>query len=383
MNSIVKVEFDNHDDQETTGGFIDNYSIYNGGSRIEEFDPMCEPWPLSGQHDDIPELSMKDIEEITRSLDADCSCLFHQPGNSTLVGATQPTVMASQPQIYNEPSPLVDANTKIETTQSHQYFHAQNMFVNAVSVYATITHHEAQDFPTHYRRADYETTNQPQYSNNYNVGNLGSSENVVYNSMHLKDDYCDIFPLQIDENVIVDAEPICMIPASANHVPQCHNVSAAHDSGNVKSAINLKSEQSSNVTAMVKYEEGVSLRQNARCKTSALELDEIRKHFNLPLTEAAKKLNVGPTVLKKRCRELNIKRWPHRKIKSLQCLINNIKEMGMTNKKEIEMLEESQRMLERVPELELSESAKRLRQSCFKANYKKRRLSRSSAAARR
>ncbi|WOH06659.1 hypothetical protein DCAR_0626087 [Daucus carota subsp. sativus] len=185
-------------------------------------------------------------------------------------------------------------------------------------------------------------------------------ENVVYNSMHLKDDYCDIFPLQIDENVIVDAEPICMIPASANH-----------------------SEQSSNVTAMVKYEEGVSLRQNARCKTSALELDEIRKHFNLPLTEAAKKLNVGPTVLKKRCRELNIKRWPHRKIKSLQCLINNIKEMGMTNKKEIEMLEESQRMLERVPELELSESAKRLRQSCFKANYKKRRLSRSSAAARR
>lgn len=53
----------------------------------------------------------------------------------------------------------------------------------------------------------------------------------------------------------------------------------------------------------------------------------------------------------------------------------------MSNKKEIEMLEEHKRMLERVPELELSESTKRLRQSCFKANYKKRRLLLSSAAA--
>lgn len=56
-------------------------------------------------------------------------------------------------------------------------------------------------------------------------------------------------------------------------------------------------------------------------------------------------------------------------------------EMGLTNKREIEMLEENQRMLERVPELELSESTKRLRQSCFKANYKKRRMLLSAAAA--
>ncbi|GFY84063.1 RWP-RK domain-containing protein [Actinidia rufa] len=85
----------------------------------------------------------------------------------------------------------------------------------------------------------------------------------------------------------------------------------------------------------------------------------------------AKELKVGLTVLKKRCRELNIMRWPHRKIKSLKSLIHNVKELGLTT--EIEMLEEHRRMLEKLPELELTERTKKLRQACFKANYKKRR----------
>lgn len=62
-----------------------------------------------------------------------------------------------------------------------------------------------------------------------------------------------------------------------------------------------------------------------RKKSAGLELDEIQKHFDVPITKAAKELKVGLTVLKKRCRELNIMRWPHRKIKSLKSLINNVK----------------------------------------------------------
>ncbi|CAN4089548.1 unnamed protein product [Withania somnifera] len=108
-------------------------------------------------------------------------------------------------------------------------------------------------------------------------------------------------------------------------------------------------------------------------KSDMLELEEIQRCFYLPITEAAKKLRVGLTVLKKRCRELNIMRWPHRKIKSLQTLIHSVKEMGLSS--EVEMLEEHQRMLERVPEMELTERTKKLRQACFKANYKKRRVS--------
>nr|GMC67047.1 protein RKD4 [Ipomoea batatas] len=112
--------------------------------------------------------------------------------------------------------------------------------------------------------------------------------------------------------------------------------------------------------------------EEGRCckKPAALEFDEIQKYFGLPITKAAKELKVGLTALKKRCRELNISRWPHRKIKSLTSLIHNIKELGMGN--EIEMLEEHKRMVECIPEMELTERTKKLRQACFKANYKRR-----------
>ncbi|TKY74080.1 RKD4 protein [Spatholobus suberectus] len=112
-----------------------------------------------------------------------------------------------------------------------------------------------------------------------------------------------------------------------------------------------------------------SSRKNKR--SSALEFDEIKNHFNVPITEAAKQMNVGLTLLKRRCRELNIMRWPHRKLKSLQLLIDNVKELGLAN--EVAMLEKHKMTLERLPGLELSEETKKLRQACFKANYKRRR----------
>ncbi|KAJ8446224.1 hypothetical protein Cgig2_015995 [Carnegiea gigantea] len=87
-------------------------------------------------------------------------------------------------------------------------------------------------------------------------------------------------------------------------------------------------------------------------KMEMLKHEEIRKYFDMPISMAAKELKVGLTVLKKRCRELNIRRWPHRKIKSLKALISNVKVL---------------------PEMELSSETKKLRQACFKANYKKRR----------
>lgn len=40
----------------------------------------------------------------------------------------------------------------------------------------------------------------------------------------------------------------------------------------------------------------------------------------------------------------------------------------------IKLLEEEKKMLEEVPDMELEEKTKRLRQACFKANYKRRKL---------
>ena len=55
-----------------------------------------------------------------------------------------------------------------------------------------------------------------------------------------------------------------------------------------------------------------------RCSNSKmLSKETISQYFYMPITQAAKELNVGLTLLKKRCRELGIRRWPHRKLMSL------------------------------------------------------------------
>ncbi|XP_002865951.2 protein RKD4 [Arabidopsis lyrata subsp. lyrata] len=101
-----------------------------------------------------------------------------------------------------------------------------------------------------------------------------------------------------------------------------------------------------------------------------LEMSEIKQFFDRPIMRAAKELNVGLTVLKKRCRELGIYRWPHRKLKSLNSLIKNLKSVGM--EEEVKNLEEHRVLIEQEPDAELSDGTKKLRQACFKANYKRR-----------
>ncbi|PKA53339.1 Protein RKD4 [Apostasia shenzhenica] len=61
-----------------------------------------------------------------------------------------------------------------------------------------------------------------------------------------------------------------------------------------------------------------------RSRSGEIGMEEIRAYFDMPITRAATKMNVGLTVLKKRCRDLGISRWPHRKMKSLNTLIQNI-----------------------------------------------------------
>ncbi|KAK7411414.1 hypothetical protein VNO78_02847 [Psophocarpus tetragonolobus] len=108
----------------------------------------------------------------------------------------------------------------------------------------------------------------------------------------------------------------------------------------------------------------------------------VSEYFYMPISQAARELNVGLTHLKKRCREIGIQRWPHRKLMSLQTLIKNIQEQGEAEGHEnnekirtaIEMLEREKRMVEEMPDLELEANTRRLRQACFKANYKKRKL---------
>ena len=48
-----------------------------------------------------------------------------------------------------------------------------------------------------------------------------------------------------------------------------------------------------------------------------LSKETLSQYFYMPITQAAKELDVGLTPLKKRCREQSIRGWPHKKLMSL------------------------------------------------------------------
>ncbi|XP_019093346.1 PREDICTED: protein RKD2-like [Camelina sativa] len=113
--------------------------------------------------------------------------------------------------------------------------------------------------------------------------------------------------------------------------------------------------------------------------SKALSMETVSRYFYMPITQAAIELNVGLTLLKRRCRELGIRRWPHRKLMSLKTLISNVKELQKMEGEEnagklqnaLEMLEKEKRTIEELPDLEFEDKTKRLRQACFKANHKR------------
>ncbi|KAJ4714367.1 RWP-RK domain containing protein [Melia azedarach] len=115
-----------------------------------------------------------------------------------------------------------------------------------------------------------------------------------------------------------------------------------------------------------------------------IDLKDLEKYFDLPILEASKNLNVGLTVLKKKCREFGIPRWPHRKIKSLDGLIHELQEVGrqkpededaaMAVERRRQMLEEEKESIERKPFMEIQKETKKFRQDIFKRRHKARAL---------
>ncbi|ESW27302.1 hypothetical protein PHAVU_003G189900 [Phaseolus vulgaris] len=140
-------------------------------------------------------------------------------------------------------------------------------------------------------------------------------------------------------------------------------------------------ERGGGLEEMMENKQGREERTNSS-SSRMLSRKTISQYFYMPITQAARELNVGLTLLKKRCRELGIRRWPHRKLMSLQTLINNVQELlkeeGPESEEKlkyaIETLESEKKLLEEMPDIELEDNTKRLRQACFKANYKKRKL---------
>ncbi|XP_057723487.1 protein RKD5-like [Arachis stenosperma] len=118
-------------------------------------------------------------------------------------------------------------------------------------------------------------------------------------------------------------------------------------------------------------------------RVAKITLSELVKYFDIPIVEASRRLNVGLTVLKRKCREFGIPRWPHRKIKSLDSLIHEIQEEANNQESDdkaaalaaIEkrrMLESEKENIERKPFMDIQSETKKLRQDIFKRRHRAR-----------
>jgi hypothetical protein len=151
-------------------------------------------------------------------------------------------------------------------------------------------------------------------------------------------------------------------------------------------------------------------------QAKALTFELVSQHFSMPIQQAARELNMGVTVLKKRCRELGIPRWPQRKLKKLQTLIDNVQvlvclgtvtnsyqlvkislhklkicasisccnlqELGKDTEQvdvhatrmAVERLQQTKKLIEERPEVPLDEATKQLSQACHKENWRRKLL---------
>ncbi|KAE9606588.1 putative transcription factor Nin-like family [Lupinus albus] len=114
-----------------------------------------------------------------------------------------------------------------------------------------------------------------------------------------------------------------------------------------------------------------------------IALSDLIKYFDMPIVEASRHLNVGLTVLKRKCREFGIHRWPHRKIKSLDNLIHDLqeeakqqeskdKDAAMAVKERKRMLESEKENIEKKPFMDIQTETKRFRQDVFKRRHRAR-----------
>ncbi|EOA38815.1 hypothetical protein CARUB_v10011133mg [Capsella rubella] len=173
-----------------------------------------------------------------------------------------------------------------------------------------------------------------------------------------------------------DLEPISIVSHDADLLSGYGSVSWTEEESMFDFDLEKKSETISTKTKRCR-EECVS-----SCSVSkTLSKEIISLYFYMPIAQAAKELNIGLTLLKRRCRELGIQRWPHRKLMSLQKLISNVKELkkmeGEGNEDKLrnalEKLEKEKKLIEELPHLKFGDKTKRLRQACFKANHKRKR----------
>ncbi|XP_062102765.1 protein RKD5 [Humulus lupulus] len=149
-----------------------------------------------------------------------------------------------------------------------------------------------------------------------------------------------------------------------------------------QSSDDQRMDQSSPSSGGVDEKKKLKKKRAASKDIARIALSDLAKYFDLPIVEASRNLKVGLTVLKKKCREFGIPRWPHRKIKSLDSLIRDLqvekkwkeenKAAAIAAAKRKMMLQNEKESIEKTPFLEMKTETKRFRQDVFKRRHRDR-----------
>ncbi|KAF0891211.1 hypothetical protein E2562_009396 [Oryza meyeriana var. granulata] len=133
---------------------------------------------------------------------------------------------------------------------------------------------------------------------------------------------------------------------------------------------------------------------------ASITLVDIAQYFHLPIREASRTLKIGVSILKRKCRQYNIPRWPHRKIKSLDSLIQDLEYvidddddtgddvqqekhkqteeekqdaiLALTKRKQ--MLETEKETIQQIPAMDLKVETKQFREDVFKRRYRAKKI---------
>nr|GMC49875.1 protein RKD1-like [Ipomoea batatas] len=156
-------------------------------------------------------------------------------------------------------------------------------------------------------------------------------------------------------------EPVCDFHQEIHHDLEFMNVMIGkhHD---------VATEAPSNVKEVSKSGETIIVDKRT---SKPWNFDTISPLFHLPASQAAKELNVSEYKLTKMCKKLGVKRWPYRKLHSLDNLLENLQYLSklktyiVGKERVIELQEEKERIL-KDPNIELCAETQVLMESSRK-----------------
>ncbi|PWA61736.1 Plant regulator RWP-RK [Artemisia annua] len=73
----------------------------------------------------------------------------------------------------------------------------------------------------------------------------------------------------------------------------------------------------------------------------AYSREMISQYFHMTIRQAAKELNVSLTAFKRNSRDVGIQRWPYRKLKSINSIINDFQSLSPTNNSDYEEMNDA------------------------------------------